>query len=61
MLEDVLLWLSIHGEGKVQNFPSPPSFPNLFSRYLASGGLDSIINMFDLNDWIVARTITVCE
>ncbi len=30
-------------------------------RYLASGGLDSIINMFDLNDWICARTITICE
>ncbi|KAF9057887.1 WD40-repeat-containing domain protein [Panaeolus papilionaceus] len=30
-------------------------------RYLASGGLDSIVNMFDLNDWICARTITVCE
>jgi THO complex subunit 3 len=30
-------------------------------RYLASGGADSIVNMFDLNDWICARTITVCE
>ncbi|KAF8914247.1 WD40-repeat-containing domain protein [Gymnopilus junonius] len=30
-------------------------------RYLASGGHDSIVNMFDLNDWICARTITVCE
>ena len=30
-------------------------------RYLASGGYDSIVNMFDLNDWICARTITVCE
>ncbi|KAG5639704.1 hypothetical protein H0H81_005887 [Sphagnurus paluster] len=29
--------------------------------YLASGGYDSIINMFDLTDWICARTITVCE
>jgi len=30
-------------------------------RYLASGGADSIVNIFDLNDWICARTITVCE
>lgn len=30
-------------------------------RYLASGGYDSIVNMFDLNDWICARTITACE
>ncbi|CAA7260119.1 unnamed protein product [Cyclocybe aegerita] len=30
-------------------------------RYLASGGFDSIVNMFDLNDWICAKTITVCE
>lgn len=30
-------------------------------RYLASGGYDSIVNMFDLNDWICARTITSCE
>lgn len=30
-------------------------------RYLASGGYDSIINMFDLGEWICARTITVCE
>lgn len=29
--------------------------------YLASGGLDSIINIFDLNDWICARTISICE
>ncbi|PPQ79523.1 hypothetical protein CVT25_003405 [Psilocybe cyanescens] len=30
-------------------------------RYLASGGLDSIIDLFDLDEWICARTITVCE
>ncbi|KAG6861575.1 hypothetical protein C0995_014871 [Termitomyces sp. Mi166 len=30
-------------------------------RYLASGGFDSIVNMFDLNEWICARTITVSE
>ncbi|KAF8917003.1 WD40-repeat-containing domain protein [Mucidula mucida] len=30
-------------------------------RYLASGGHDSIVNMFDLTDWICARTITSCE
>lgn len=30
-------------------------------KYLASGGADSIVNIFDLNDWICARTITVCE
>ncbi|TFK63553.1 WD40 repeat-like protein [Pluteus cervinus] len=30
-------------------------------RYLASGGYDSIVNLFDLQDWICARTITDCE
>ncbi|EKM79913.1 hypothetical protein AGABI1DRAFT_119963 [Agaricus bisporus var. burnettii JB137-S8] len=30
-------------------------------RYLASGGLDSIVNLFDVRDWIVSRTITACE
>jgi len=30
-------------------------------RYLASGGYDSIVNMFDLSEWICARTITACE
>ncbi|KAI9574260.1 WD40-repeat-containing domain protein [Boletus coccyginus] len=30
-------------------------------RYLASGGYDSIVNMFDLNEWICARTIASCE
>ncbi|KAI0057557.1 WD40 repeat-like protein [Artomyces pyxidatus] len=30
-------------------------------RYLASGGHDSIVNMFDMADWICARTITSCE
>ncbi|KAJ7068680.1 WD40 repeat-like protein, partial [Mycena amicta] len=30
-------------------------------RYLASGGNDSIVNLFDLTDWICARTITTCE
>ncbi|KAF7332395.1 WD-REPEATS-REGION domain-containing protein [Mycena kentingensis (nom. inval.)] len=30
-------------------------------RYLASGGSDSIVNIFDLSDWICARTITACE
>ncbi|KAI0796976.1 WD40-repeat-containing domain protein [Abortiporus biennis] len=30
-------------------------------RYLASGGNDSIVNMFDLSDWICARTITACD
>lgn len=34
----------------------------VLSRYLASGGNDSIVNLFDLSsDWICARTITVCE
>ncbi|KAL1738293.1 WD40-repeat-containing domain protein, partial [Schizophyllum fasciatum] len=27
-------------------------------RYLASGGLDAIVNLFDLDEWICARTIT---
>ncbi|KAF4619869.1 hypothetical protein D9613_004992 [Agrocybe pediades] len=31
------------------------------ARYLATGGLDSIVNMVDLNDWVCTRTITVCE
>ncbi|KAA1473430.1 WD40 repeat-like protein [Dentipellis sp. KUC8613] len=30
-------------------------------RYLASGGHDSIVNIFDLNEWICARTITACD
>ncbi|KAG1898948.1 WD40-repeat-containing domain protein [Suillus fuscotomentosus] len=30
-------------------------------RYLASGGYDSIVNMFDLSEWICARTISTCE
>ncbi|KAI0030893.1 WD40 repeat-like protein [Vararia minispora EC-137] len=30
-------------------------------RYLASGGHDSIVNMFDTTDWICTRTITSCE
>ncbi|KAI0751043.1 WD40 repeat-like protein [Daedaleopsis nitida] len=30
-------------------------------RYLASGGNDSIVNLFDLSDWICARTITACD
>ncbi len=30
-------------------------------RYLASGGHDSIVNLFDTSEWIAARTITVCE
>ena len=34
---------------------------NLDHRYLASGGYDSIVNMFDLNEWICARTIASCE
>lgn len=34
----------------------------ILPRYLASGGNDSIVNLFDLSsDWICARTITVCE
>ncbi|KAF8655344.1 hypothetical protein AX16_003117 [Volvariella volvacea WC 439] len=30
-------------------------------RYLASGGYDSIVNLFELSDWICTRTITSCE
>ncbi|KAL6309854.1 WD40-repeat-containing domain protein [Sparassis latifolia] len=30
-------------------------------RYLASGGNDSIVNLFDLSEWICTRTITVCD
>ncbi|PFH51332.1 hypothetical protein AMATHDRAFT_3181 [Amanita thiersii Skay4041] len=30
-------------------------------RYLASGGHDSIVNLFDLSDWICTRTITSCD
>ncbi|KAF9266308.1 WD40 repeat-like protein [Marasmius fiardii PR-910] len=27
-------------------------------RYLATGGYDSIVNLFDVNDWISAKTLT---
>ena len=30
-------------------------------RYLAFGGHDSIVNLFDLSDWICSRTISSCE
>ncbi|KAF8639886.1 hypothetical protein AX17_001139 [Amanita inopinata Kibby_2008] len=30
-------------------------------RYLASGGHDSIVNLFDLADWICTKTIISCE
>lgn len=30
-------------------------------RYLASAGHDSIVNMFDLSEWICARTITASD
>lgn len=30
-------------------------------RYLASGGHDSIVNLFDMQEWICARTITDCD
>ncbi|KAH9943213.1 WD40 repeat-like protein [Epithele typhae] len=30
-------------------------------RYLASGGNDSIVNLFDVSSWICARTIAVCN
>jgi len=30
-------------------------------RYLATGGNDSIVNLFDLQEWIGARTITSCD
>ncbi|KAF8138926.1 WD40-repeat-containing domain protein [Boletus edulis] len=30
-------------------------------RYLASGGYDSIVNIFDLNEWLCARTISSCD
>ncbi|KAG1812283.1 hypothetical protein EV424DRAFT_1418803, partial [Suillus variegatus] len=30
-------------------------------RYLASGGYDSTVNMFDLSEWICARTISTCD
>ncbi|KAI0082341.1 WD40 repeat-like protein [Panus rudis PR-1116 ss-1] len=30
-------------------------------RYLASGGNDSIVNLFDTSEWICTRTITVCD
>ncbi|EIN11000.1 WD40 repeat-like protein [Punctularia strigosozonata HHB-11173 SS5] len=29
--------------------------------HLASGGRDSIVNIFDLSEWISARTITACD
>ncbi|KAL0580733.1 hypothetical protein V5O48_001291 [Marasmius crinis-equi] len=30
-------------------------------RYLATAGNDSIVNLFDVNDWISAKTITSCD
>lgn len=30
-------------------------------KYLASGGFDSIVNLFDTSEWICARTITSCD
>lgn len=30
-------------------------------QYLASGGHDSIVNLFDTSDWICTRTITACD
>lgn len=30
-------------------------------RYLASGGHDSIVNLFDMSEWICTSTITSCE
>ncbi|TCD69213.1 hypothetical protein EIP91_008316 [Steccherinum ochraceum] len=30
-------------------------------KYMASGGNDGIVNLFDLSDWICARTISVCD
>ncbi|KAI0775391.1 WD40-repeat-containing domain protein [Irpex lacteus] len=29
--------------------------------YLATGGNDSIVNLFDTNEWLCARTITACD
>jgi THO complex subunit 3 len=29
--------------------------------YIASGGSDSIVNLFDTTEWICARTITSCD
>lgn len=31
------------------------------SRYLATGGADSIVNLYDTSCFITARTITCCE
>jgi THO complex subunit 3 len=30
-------------------------------RYLATGGHDTVVNLFDTAEWICARTITGCE
>ncbi|PAV21167.1 WD40 domain containing protein [Pyrrhoderma noxium] len=30
-------------------------------RYLVSGGGDSLVDIFDMNDWICVNTITACE
>ncbi|KAF5321642.1 hypothetical protein D9619_000576 [Psilocybe cf. subviscida] len=30
-------------------------------KYLASGGFNSIINLYDLRNWIAVRSITVCD
>lgn len=48
---------------KLAEFLFPPVFCYLRNqrRYLASGGHDSIVNLFDMQEWICARTITDCE
>ena len=30
-------------------------------RYVATGGMDTIVNLFDTEEWICARTITCSE
>lgn len=41
---------------------SPPAHQwRVRDRYLATGGNDSIVNLFDTSEWVCARTITSCE
>jgi hypothetical protein len=42
-------------------FASRPTERLYLASYLATGGNDSIVNLFDTTEWLCARTITACE
>ncbi|KAK7054112.1 WD40-repeat-containing domain protein [Favolaschia claudopus] len=53
--------VALDPRGTYVKYPSPSHDGSQLSRYLASGGHDSIVNIFDLTEWISIRTITSCE